>query len=60
MLNVLIQPTIEGIINRTFDLYDETLPLIQMDKVLPNLTSIVVSYTISGFILSPIELVRVR
>jgi len=60
MLNVLIQPTIEGIINRTFDLYDETLPLIQMDKVLPNLTSLVVSYTISGFILSPIELVRVR
>jgi len=60
MLHVLIQPTIEGIINRTFDLYDETLPLIQMDKVLPNLTSLVVSYTISGFILSPIELVRVR
>ncbi|ORX57332.1 mitochondrial carrier [Piromyces finnis] len=60
MLHVLIQPSIEGIINRTFNLYDETLPLIQMDKVLPNLTSLVVSYTITGFILSPIELVRIR
>jgi len=60
ILHVLIQPSIEGIINRTFDLYDETLPLIQMDKVIPNLTSLVVSYTITGFILSPIELVRVR
>jgi len=60
MLHVLIQPSIEGIINRTFDLYDETLPLIQMDKVLPNLTSLVVSYTITGFLLSPIELVRIR
>jgi len=60
ILNVLIQPSIEGLINRTFDLYDETLPLIQMDKVIPNLTSLVVSYTITGFVLSPIELVRVR
>ncbi|ORX87153.1 mitochondrial carrier [Anaeromyces robustus] len=60
ILHVLIQPSIEGIINRTFDLYDETLPLIQMDKVMPNLTSLVASYTITGFILSPIELVRVR
>eukprot|EP00833_Pecoramyces_ruminatium_P002433 jgi/Orpsp1_1/1176465/evm.model.c7180000057676.1 len=59
MLNVLIQPSIEGIINRTFNLYDESLPLIQMDKVMPNLTSLVVSYTITGFILSPIELVRI-
>jgi len=60
MLHVFIQPSIEGIINRTFDLYDETLPLIQMDKVIPNLTSLVMSYTITGFILSPIELVRIR
>ncbi|ORY18916.1 hypothetical protein LY90DRAFT_435321 [Neocallimastix californiae] len=60
VLNALIQPSIEGIINRTFNLYDETLPLIQMDKVIPNLTSLVVSYTITGFILSPIELVRIR
>jgi fusion and transport protein UGO1 len=60
MLHVFIQPSIEGIINRTFNLYDETLPLIQMDKVIPNLTSLVVSYTITGFILSPIELVRIR
>lgn len=56
----MIQPSFENLINKTFNLYDESIPLIQMDKIGPNLASLIASYTITGFILSPLELVRVR
>lgn len=60
ILHLFLQPTIEGILNDIFDLYDDTIPLVHLDRVGPNLATLVASNLIVGYILSPLELVRTR
>lgn len=60
ILHLFLQPTLEGSLNDMFDLYDDTIPLVHLDRVGPNLATLVGSNLIVGFILSPLELVRTR
>ncbi|KAF9109443.1 hypothetical protein BGX27_007602 [Mortierella sp. AM989] len=60
MLHLLVQPNLETTLNDTFSLYDDTVPLAQLDRPGPNLTTLVTSHLVAGFILSPLELVRTR
>ncbi|GAA5799874.1 mitochondrial carrier domain-containing protein [Helicostylum pulchrum] len=58
--HLFLQPTLEGTLNDMFDLYDDTIPLVHLDHVGPNLATLVASNLIVGFILSPLELIRTR
>lgn len=58
--HLFLQPTLEGSLNDMFDLYDDTIPLVHLDHVGPNLATLVASNLIVGFILSPLELIRTR
>jgi hypothetical protein len=58
--HLFLQPTLEGTLNDIFDLYDDTIPLVHLDHVGPNLATLVASNLIVGFILSPLELIRTR
>ncbi|KAF9436434.1 hypothetical protein BGZ76_003996 [Entomortierella beljakovae] len=60
MLHLFAQPTLEATLNDTFDLYDDTIPLVHLDHVGPNIATMVTSHLVVGFILSPFELVRTR
>ncbi|KAG0362188.1 mitochondrial carrier domain-containing protein [Gamsiella multidivaricata] len=60
MLHLFAQPTLEATLNDTFDLYDDTIPLVHLDNVGPNIATMVTSHLVVGFILSPLELVRTR
>ncbi|KAI8596488.1 mitochondrial carrier domain-containing protein, partial [Dissophora ornata] len=60
MLHLFAQPTLEATLNDTFDLYDDTIPLVHLDRVGPNIATMVTSHLVVGFILSPLELVRTR
>ncbi|KAF9319181.1 hypothetical protein BG003_009758 [Podila horticola] len=60
MLHLFAQPTLEATLNDTFDLYDDTIPLVHLDRVGPNFATMVVSHVVVGFILSPLELIRTR
>jgi len=60
MAHLFLQPTIEGILNDTFDLYDDTIPLVYLDKVGPNLATLVASHIVVGVLLSPLEVARTR
>ncbi|OZJ04111.1 hypothetical protein BZG36_02862 [Bifiguratus adelaidae] len=60
MLHVFIQPSIEGTLNDFFDLYDDTIPLVHLDRVGPNIATLVFSHAAVGFMLSPLEIVRTR
>ncbi|GJJ75154.1 mitochondrial fusion and transport protein UGO1 [Entomortierella parvispora] len=60
MLHLFAQPTLEATLNDTFDLYDDTIPLVHLDHVGPNIATMVTSHLVVGFILSPLELVRTR
>jgi len=60
MLHLFAQPTLEATLNDTFDLYDDTIPLVHMDRVGPNFATMVVSHVVVGFVLSPLELIRTR
>lgn len=60
ILHLFLQPTLEGILNDAFDLYDDTIPLVHLDHVGPNLATLVASNLIVGFILSPLELIKTR
>ncbi|KAG0307453.1 hypothetical protein BGZ98_000243 [Dissophora globulifera] len=60
MLYLLAQPTLEATLNDTFDLYDDTIPLVHLDHVGPNIATMMTSHLVVGFILSPLELVRTR
>ncbi|KAI8603658.1 mitochondrial carrier domain-containing protein [Dissophora ornata] len=60
MLHLVAQPTLEATLNDTFDLYDDTIPLVHLDHVGPNIATMVASHLVIGFILSPLELVRTR
>ncbi|KAG2223983.1 hypothetical protein INT45_013440 [Circinella minor] len=58
--HLFFQPTLEGVLNDVFDLYDDTIPLVHLDRVGPNLATLVGSNLIVGFLLSPLELIRTR
>ncbi|CAG8742100.1 13506_t:CDS:2, partial [Racocetra fulgida] len=58
--HVFLQPTFEGALNDAFDLYDDTIPLIYLDRVGPNIATLIVSHVVAGVILSPLEVVRTR
>ncbi|CAG8750922.1 9281_t:CDS:2, partial [Gigaspora rosea] len=60
MGHVFLQPTFEGALNDAFDLYDDTIPLIYLDRVGPNIATLIVSHVVAGVILSPLEVVRTR
>ncbi|KAF7729876.1 hypothetical protein EC973_003610 [Apophysomyces ossiformis] len=60
ILHLFLQPTLEGSLNDMFDLYDDTIPLVHLDRVGPNLATLVASNAIVGFLLSPLELIRTR
>ncbi|KAG0379579.1 hypothetical protein BGX24_012614 [Mortierella sp. AD032] len=60
MLHLFAQPTLEATLNDTFDLYDDTIPLVHLDHVGPNIATMVTSHLVVGFLLSPLELVRTR
>ncbi|KAG0004120.1 hypothetical protein BGZ79_010245 [Entomortierella chlamydospora] len=60
MLHLFAQPSLEASLNDAFGLYDDTVPLVQMDSPGPNLATLVTSHLVTGFILSPLELVRTR
>ncbi|KAG0348654.1 hypothetical protein BG004_004590 [Podila humilis] len=58
MLHLFAQPTLEATLNDTFDLYDDTIPLVHLDRVGPNFATMLVSHVVVGFLLSPLELIR--
>lgn len=60
MLHLFAQPTLEATLNDTFDLYDDTIPLVHLDHVGPNIATMVTSHLVVGLVLSPLELVRTR
>jgi hypothetical protein len=60
ILHLFAQPTLEATLNDTFDLYDDTIPLVHLDRFGPNMATMVTSHLVVGFILSPLELVRTR
>lgn len=60
ILHLFAQPTLEATLNDTFDLYDDTIPLVHLDRVGPNIATIVASNVVVGLVLSPLELVRTR
>jgi fusion and transport protein UGO1 len=60
MLDMLIQPTIEGSLNDLFNLPDESIPMIHLDRAGPNLTTAILSHVVSGIITSPLDLIRTR
>ncbi|KAI9026518.1 mitochondrial carrier domain-containing protein [Phycomyces nitens] len=60
VLHLFLQPTLEGTLNDMFDLYDDTIPLVHLDRVGPNLATLVASNLIVGFILSPLEIIKTR
>ncbi|KAJ3342288.1 proteasome component pup2 [Gonapodya sp. JEL0774] len=60
MLDLLIQPTLEGSLNDLIGLPDESIPLVHLDRPLPNLLTLLASRLVTGILLSPLELVRTR
>lgn len=60
ILHLFLQPTLEGSLNDLFGLYDDTIPLVHLDRVGPNLATLVGSHLLVGILLSPLELIRTR
>ncbi|KAI8083100.1 uncharacterized protein BX664DRAFT_366691 [Halteromyces radiatus] len=58
--HLFLQPTVEGSLNDVFGLYDDTIPLVHLDHVGPNLATLVTSHLLVGILLSPLELIRTR
>ncbi|ORX61560.1 mitochondrial carrier [Hesseltinella vesiculosa] len=58
--HLFLQPTVEGSLNDAFGLYDDTIPLVHLDHIGPNLATLVASHVFVGIILSPLELIRTR
>jgi fusion and transport protein UGO1 len=57
---LFLQPTLEAILNDTFDLYDNTIPLVHLDHVTGNLSTVVASHLIVGYLLNPFDIIRTR
>ncbi|CAG8475756.1 7005_t:CDS:2 [Funneliformis caledonium] len=60
MGHLFLQPTLESALNDAFDLYDDTIPLIYLDHVGPNIATLVTSHLVVGVLLSPLEVVQTR
>ncbi len=60
MCHLFLQPTLEGALNDAFDLYDDTIPLIYLDHVGPNIATLVTSHLVVGVLLSPLEVAKTR
>ncbi|KAJ1659729.1 hypothetical protein IWQ61_001223 [Dispira simplex] len=60
MGQLMIQPTLEGALNDLCNLYDDTIPLVYLEHFLPNLGTLVASHALTGWLLSPLELLRTR
>ncbi|KAL0083020.1 mitochondrial carrier domain-containing protein [Phycomyces blakesleeanus] len=60
MARACLQPALEGALNDVFGLYDDTIPLMHLDNVTPNMTTMVASHLAIGILLSPLEIIRTR
>lgn len=60
MLRTVLRPALENSLNDMFGLYDDTIPLLHLDNVTPNISTIVVSHLVIGLLLSPLEIIRTR
>ncbi|KAJ2000542.1 hypothetical protein GGI04_003563 [Coemansia thaxteri] len=60
MLHLLLQPTLEGILNEMFGLYDGAPVSTYIDASAPSALTLIASSAIVGWLLSPLELVRTR
>lgn len=60
MLRTVLRPALESSLNDMFGLYDDTIPLLHLDNVTPNISTIVVSHLVIGWLLSPLEIIRTR
>ncbi|KAI7875727.1 mitochondrial carrier domain-containing protein [Mucor mucedo] len=60
MLRTVLRPGLESSLNDMFGLYDDTIPLLHLDNVTPNISTIVVSHLVIGLLLSPLEIIRTR
>ncbi|KAJ1644412.1 hypothetical protein LPJ64_003903 [Coemansia asiatica] len=60
MLHLLLQPTLEGVLNEMLGLYDSAPISTYVDSSAPSALTLVVSNAIVGWLLSPLELVRTR
>lgn len=60
MLRTILRPALENSLNDMFGLYDDTIPLLHLDNVTPNISTIVVSHLVIGWLLSPLEIIRTR
>ncbi|KAI9311010.1 mitochondrial carrier domain-containing protein [Dichotomocladium elegans] len=56
----LLQPALEGLLNDFFGLYDDTIPLTHLDRIVPNLSTLVASHIVVGLLLAPLETIRTR
>ncbi|KAJ2783129.1 hypothetical protein H4R18_001877 [Coemansia javaensis] len=60
MLHLLLQPTLEGLLNEALGLYDSAPAATYIDASAPSALTLVVSSVAVGWLLSPLELVRTR
>ncbi|OMJ19638.1 hypothetical protein AYI69_g6548 [Smittium culicis] len=60
MLHLLLQPTIESVINESTGVYDDSLSLQFNDTGTTSIFAIMASHLIVGYLLSPLEIVRTR
>ncbi|KAI8888391.1 mitochondrial carrier [Backusella circina FSU 941] len=60
MLRTVLRPGLESFLNDLFGLYDDTIPLMHLDSVTPNITTMVISHVVVGVLLSPLEIIRTR
>lgn len=60
MLRTILRPALESSLNDLFGLYDDTIPLMHLDNVTPNITTLVASHLVVGVLLSPLEIIRTR
>lgn len=60
MLWGLLQPGLQSTLNDLFGLYDDTIPLSHLDRIAPNIITLVASHIVVGVLLSPLEIIRTR
>ncbi|KAJ1559865.1 hypothetical protein HK405_009068, partial [Cladochytrium tenue] len=60
MFESIIQPSIELALNDVLDIRDEGIPLLHVENPLPLMATKMLSETLTGYLLSPLELVRTR
>lgn len=60
MLWGLLQPGLQSMLNDLFGLYDDTIPLSHLDRIAPNIITLVASHIVVGVLLSPLEIIRTR